>query len=213
VSARLAILASGGGRSLENLAAVIGRGELAAEIALVLANSEEAFALERARRLGLATAVVPHRAFADSAAFSAAVFREIEARGADLVVLAGFLRKLEIPERWLGRVLNIHPALLPSFGGKGFYGERVHKAVLERGVQFTGCTVHYVTNEYDAGPIVLQRCVAVHDDDTPETLATRVFEEEKLALPEALRLQLSGAVRLEGGRVVRANTEARHGSS
>ncbi len=212
MSARLAVLASGGGRSLENLAAVIARGELTAEIALVLANSEDAFALERARRLGLATAVVPHRAFADASAFSAAVFREVEAHSADVVVLAGFLRKLELPAQWVGRVLNIHPALLPAFGGKGFYGERVHRAVLEHGVQFTGCTVHYVTNEYDAGPIVLQRCVPVRIDDTPETLAARVFEEEKLALPEALRLHLSGAVRLEGGRVVRGS-EARRGSS
>ena len=213
MSVRLAILASGGGRSLENLAQVIARGELAAEIALVLSNSEDAFALERARRLGLATAVVPHRAFAEPSSFSAAVFREIEEHAAEVVVLAGFLRKLEIPERWVGRVLNIHPALLPAFGGKGFYGERVHRAVLERGVQFTGCTVHYVTNEYDAGPIVLQRCVPVRSDDTPETLAARVFEEEKLALPEALRLHLSGAVRLEGGRVVRARTDARRGPS
>jgi phosphoribosylglycinamide formyltransferase 1 len=213
VSARLAILASGGGRSLENLAQVIARGELAAEIALVLANSEDALALERARRLGLATAVVPHRAFAEPSAFSLAVFSEVEGHAADVVVLAGFLRKLELPERWIGRVLNIHPSLLPAFGGKGFWGERVHRAVLERGVQFTGCTVHYVTNEYDAGPIVLQRCVPVREGDTPETLAARVFEEEKLALPEALRLHLSGAVRLEGGRVVRQRTDARRGSS
>jgi phosphoribosylglycinamide formyltransferase-1 len=203
VSARLAVLVSGGGRSLENLAQAIARGELAAEIALVVSNSAEALALERARRLGLASVAVPHKAYADAQAFSAAVFDAIESHGVDVVVLAGFLRKLELPERWVGRVLNIHPSLLPAFGGKGFWGERVHKAVLERGVQFSGCTVHYVTNEYDAGPILLQRCVPVHFDDTPETLAARVFEQEKLALPEALRLHLSGAARLEGNRVVR----------
>jgi phosphoribosylglycinamide formyltransferase-1 len=120
-------------------------------------------------------------------------------------VLAGFLRLLLLPEAWVGRVLNIHPALLPAFGGKGYWGERVHRAVLERGVQFTGCTVHYVTNEYDAGPIVLQRCVAVRPDDTVASLAARVFEQERRALPEAIRLHLSGAVRLEGGRVRRAS--------
>lgn len=203
MSARLAVLASGGGRSLENLAQAIARGELAAEIALVLSNSEQALALERARRLGLAWVAVPHKAYADTQAFSAAVFATIEACRADLVVLAGFLRKLELPQAWIGRVFNIHPSLLPAFGGQGFWGERVHRAVLERGVQFSGCTVHYVTNEYDAGPILLQRCVRVHQDDTPDSLAARVFEEEKLALPEALRLHLSGEVRLEGGRVVR----------
>jgi formyltetrahydrofolate-dependent phosphoribosylglycinamide formyltransferase len=204
VSARIAVLVSGGGRSLENLAEVITRGELDAEIALVLSNTSKAFALQRAERLGLETAVVPHREHPDPASFSAAVFAQIEARRCDLVVLAGFLRLLLLPEAWVGRVLNIHPALLPAFGGKGCWGERVHRAVLERGVQFTGCTVHYVTNEYDAGPIVLQRCVAVRPDDTVESLAARVFEEERRALPEAIRMHLSGAVRLEGGRVVRA---------
>ena len=204
MSARLAVLVSGGGRSLENLAEVIGRGELDAEIALVLSNRTDAYALQRAERLGLEAVVVPHREHADADAFSAAVFAEIEARRCDLVVLAGFLRLLLLPSDWVGRVLNIHPALLPAFGGKGYWGDRVHRAVLERGVQFTGCTVHYVTNEYDAGPIVLQRCVAVRPDDTVERLAARVFEQEQLALPEAIRLHLSGAVRLEGGRVVRA---------
>ena len=105
-------------------------------------------------------------------------------------MLAGFLRLLVVPERWLGRVLNIHPALLPAFGGKGFYGERVHRAVLEAGERVTGCTVHYVTNEYDAGPILLQREVPVLPGDTPESLAARVFEAEQRALPDAVRLHL-----------------------
>lgn len=188
---RLAVLVSGGGRSLENLEQVIRDGALDAEIALVLSNTADAGALARAERLGLKAVVVPHRELPDPHAFSARVFEEIEARRCDLVVLAGFLRLLILPERWVGRVLNIHPALLPAFGGKGFFGERVHRAVLERGVQFTGCTVHYVTNEYDAGPVVLQRCIPVLPTDTPESLATRVFEEEKLALPEALRRHLS----------------------
>jgi phosphoribosylglycinamide formyltransferase-1 len=115
------------------------------------------------------------------------VFREIEARAIDALVLAGFLRLLIIPPNWLGRVLNIHPALLPKFGGKGFYGERVHRAVLASGEVVTGCTVHYVTNEYDAGPIVLQRRCPVLPGDDEHSLGARVFEEEKLALPEALR--------------------------
>ncbi len=106
-------------------------------------------------------------------------------------MLAGFLRFLPIPERWIGRVLNIHPSLLPAFGGKGYYGDRVHRAALERGVQFTGCTVHYVDNVYDNGPILLQRCIEVLESDDVESLAARVFELEKISLPEAIRQHFS----------------------
>jgi phosphoribosylglycinamide formyltransferase-1 len=188
---RLAVLASGGGRSLENLAEKIGAGELDAELALVLVNTPDAGAIARARRLQLELAIVDHRHFATAGEFSAAVFREIEARAVELVVLAGFLRLLLIPERWVGRVINIHPALLPKFGGKGYYGDRVHAAVLAAGEDVTGCTVHYVTNEYDAGPPLLQRRVPVKPGDDVHTLAARVFEEEKVALPEAIALHFA----------------------
>lgn len=188
---RLAVLASGGGRSLENLAEKIGAGELDAELALVLVNTPDAGAIARARRLQLELAIVDHRHFATPAEFSAAVFREIDARQIDLVVLAGFLRLLLIPELWRGRVINIHPALLPKFGGKGYYGDRVHAAVLAAGEDVTGCTVHYVTNEYDAGPPLLQRRVPVKPGDDVHTLAARVFEEEKVALPEAIALHFA----------------------
>jgi len=199
---RLAVLASGGGRSLENLAEVIARGELDATIELVLSNRADAGVLARSERLGLPTRVLPHGDFEDLRDFSDAVFAAVEASGARLVVLAGFLRLLHLPDAWLGRVVNIHPSLLPDFGGKGFYGDRVHRAVLEAGVRETGCTVHYVTNEYDAGPPILQRRVAVRDDDTVESLAARVFEAEKLALPEALRRHLAGEARFDGARAV-----------
>ena len=178
----------------------------------MVSNAPQAFALERAKRLGIPSLVVDAERKLTADEFSREAFTAAEVARSDLVVLAGFLRLLVIPEGWIGRVLNIHPALLPAFGGKGFYGDKVHAAVLASGASETGCTVHYVTNEYDAGPIVLQRCVPVRFDDTPETLAARVFEEEKLALPEALRLHLSGAVRLEGGRVVRKSAASR-GSS
>lgn len=200
----IAVLVSGGGRSLENLAQQIAQGQLDARIGLVLSNRADAYALERARRLGLDAVALPHGDYASADDFSRAVFREVEARGCELVVLAGFLRLLLLPQDWVGRVLNIHPALLPAFGGKGFYGERVHRAVLEAGVAETGCTVHYVTNEYDAGPIVLQRRIAVQPGETAEALAGRVFEQEQLALPEACRLHLSGAVRLAGDEVIRS---------
>lgn len=192
-SRRIAVLVSGGGRSLENLADKIRAGELDAEITLVVSNTPQAFALERAKRLGLAHALVDHKQFADARSFSAAVFEAVEAREAELVVLAGFLRKLEVPPRWSGRVLNIHPALLPKYGGKGMYGERVHAAVLAARESVSGCSVHYVTDDYDAGPIALQRRTPVHEGDTPESLAQRVFEEEKIALPEAIRLHFQRA--------------------
>ncbi len=202
---RLGVLVSGGGRSLENLAQQIQQNRLPAQIALVVSNSPAAFALERAVRLGIASLVIPHRDHASAQDFSRAIFSALEAQRIDLVVLAGFLRLLVIPEVWLGRVINIHPSLLPAFGGKGYFGERVHQAVIDRGVQFTGCTVHYVTNEYDSGPILVQRCIEVRASDDVHSLAERVFEEEKLALPEAIRLHAAGRVRFENGRVVRSD--------
>ena len=192
---RAAVLLSGGGRSLENLCELAERGELACELALVISSKETAFGLERARRHGLETRVVdPERAL-EPEVYSAAVFAEIEAADCELVVMAGFLRFLPIPDAWAGRVLNIHPSLLPAFGGKGFYGDRVHAAVLERGVKFTGCTVHYVDNVYDNGPILVQRLVEVRPDDDVDSLAARVFAEEKLALPEAIAAHVAGRER------------------
>ena len=186
----LAVFASGGGRSLENLVESCHKGELDARIGLVLTNKADAYVLTRARNHGLKTVVLDAERRLDAEEFSRRAYEEVEAHGCGTVVLAGFLRLLRVPLKWQGRVLNIHPSLLPAFGGKGFYGDRVHRAVLARGVQFTGCTVHYVTEEYDAGPILLQRCIPVRAGETPESLAARVFEEEKLALPAAIALHL-----------------------
>lgn len=188
---RIAVLVSGGGRSLENLAGIAARGEIPGRIALVLSNTPKAFAIERAARLGIPSVVIDPERRLPPEEFSRDAFAAIESFGCEVAVMAGFLRLLRIPERWLGRVLNIHPALLPAFGGKGYYGDRVHEAVLASGVRETGCTVHYVDNEYDHGPVLLQRRIEVREDDTVQSLAARVFEEEKLALPEALRLHLS----------------------
>lgn len=188
---KIAVFVSGGGRSLENLAAEIAAGRLAAKIAVVVSSSARAFALQRATRLGIPSVVIDPDRKLDSAEFSRDAFVAAESFGAELVVLAGFLRLLVIPEAWIGRVINIHPALLPAFGGKGMYGHRVHEAVIASGARESGCTVHYVTNEYDAGPILLQRRVAVEKTDDADTLAARVFEEEKIALPEAIRRHLA----------------------
>jgi phosphoribosylglycinamide formyltransferase-1 len=189
--ARIAVFVSGGGRSLENLVEAARRGDFDAEIALVVANKPGIGALERAERLALPSVVLdPERKLA-APEFSGDAFLAVESFRCDLAVLAGFLRLLVIPDAWLGRVLNIHPSLLPAFGGKGFYGHKVHEAVLAQGCTVAGCTVHYVTNEYDVGPILLQRACAVADDDTPDSLAARVFTEEALALPEAVRMHLA----------------------
>jgi len=181
------VFVSGGGRSLENLAEQIAAGALDARIALMVCNNAQAQALERAKRLGIPSLLVDPERKLSAQEFSSTAFAAAEFAGAELVVLAGFLRLLEIPAAWTGRVLNIHPALLPAFGGKGFYGDKVHAAVLAAGAKESGCSVHYVTNEYDKGPIVLQRKVPVLPGDDVHTLAARVFEAEKLALPEAIR--------------------------
>lgn len=192
--APIAVLVSGSGRSLENLAECVARGELDVTIALVLSDRPGTGAFARAERLGLPCLLVERRAFADAASFSAAVFGALDDRGVRLAVLAGFLRLLKIPSHWSGRVLNIHPSLLPAYGGKGFYGHHVHEAVLAAGEAESGCTVHFVDDEFDHGAPILQRRVPVLPGDTADSLAARVFEEEKIALPEAIRRVLAGDV-------------------
>ena len=198
---RLAVLLSGSGTSLQNLIDVIAAGRLDARIEVVIGSRPNLPGLQRAAAAKLANFIVDRRAFDDCASFSQEVFRLCDDAGIDLVCLAGWLCLVELPQRYAGRAMNIHPALLPSFGGKGMYGRRVHQAVLDHGCKVSGCTVHFVDNTYDTGPIILQRTCPVLDDDTPETLAHRVFEEEKIAYPEAIRLFQSGGLRVEGRRV------------
>ena len=199
---RLACLISGGGRTVLNLHAQIAAGALEAEIVTVLA-SRECAGVGRCEAAGLPVATVAPRSFPDQNAFGAAIWERIEESGADLVLLAGFLSRLPIPARWGLRVLNIHPSLLPAFGGAGMYGDRVHRAALGRGVTVSGCTVHFVTEEYDAGPILSQTVVPVEPDDDAEALAARVFEAERVAFPEAVRAWASGRLVVTGNRVRR----------
>jgi formyltetrahydrofolate-dependent phosphoribosylglycinamide formyltransferase len=189
---RLAVLISGGGTTLQNFIDRIADGRMQAEIALVISSSANAFGLERAVRAGLATEVISRDQFDSVARFSDVIFGQCRARQVDLVTLAGFLKLLKIPADFAGRVMNIHPALLPAYGGKGMYGLRVHQAVLESGARVSGCTVHFVDDQFVHGPIILQRRVPVLDDDTPESLASRVFEQECEAYPEAIRLFAEG---------------------
>jgi phosphoribosylglycinamide formyltransferase-1 len=193
---RLAILLSGSGTTLQNLIDQIADGRLTARIVQVVSSKSNVQGIERARSAGLPTAVVERKQFDSVEAFSAATFEHCRAARADLVCLAGFLQLLRIPAEFAGRVLNIHPALLPAFGGKGMYGHHVHEAVLKAGVAESGCTVHLVDDEYDHGPIVVQKRVPVRPGDTRDTLAARVFAAECLAYPEAIQI-VAGKLRLE----------------
>jgi formyltetrahydrofolate-dependent phosphoribosylglycinamide formyltransferase len=193
---RIAVLLSGGGTTLQNL---LDRG---LPIVLVLSNRADAGGLERAKKANIATAVIDRRSAGTRAEFSARIFDACRAARVDLVCLAGFLQLIDVPDDYVGRVMNIHPSLIPAFCGHGYYGHHVHEAVLAYGAKITGCTVHFADNQYDHGPIVLQRAVPVLDDDTPETLAARVFAAECEAYSEAIRLFGEGKLRLEGRRVV-----------
>jgi formyltetrahydrofolate-dependent phosphoribosylglycinamide formyltransferase len=198
---RLAILASGGGTTLQNLLDRIADGRLQARVTLVASNNADAYALERGRRAGIDVVAVSRKDAGSREEFSRRLFEHCRRAGADLVCLAGFLQLIQIPDDFLGRVMNIHPALIPAFCGKGFYGHHVHEAVLAYGAKITGCTVHFADNQYDHGPIILQRAVPVLDDDTPGSLAERVFAQECEAYPEAIRLFAAGRLRIEGRRV------------
>ena len=202
---RLGVLLSGGGRTLLNILDRAKAGRLAAEVAVVIA-SRPCKGADRAAAAGLDVHVVPYKDMPDAGVYSERLAEMLDAAEADLVCLAGFLSLWEIPPRYAGRVMNIHPALLPTFGGHGMYGHHVHEAVLAAGCKVTGCTVHFVTNEYDAGPIIVQRCVPVLEGDDADSLADRVFEQECIAYPDAIGLFAAGRLRIDG-RVVRVAPE------
>jgi len=197
---RLGVLLSGSGRTLENLSEHIAAGSLDASVAVVIASRADAYGVVRARNLGLPVRVIERRNLAGGR-FHDAITEALLEAGVDLVCMAGFLSLWRIPPQFEGRVMNIHPALLPYFGGRGYYGSRVHQAVLEAGCVESGCTVHFCDNAYDHGPIVLQRRVPVLLEDTPETLAGRVFEQECIAYPEAIRLYGAGQLTVVGDTV------------
>lgn len=184
---RLAVLISGAGSTLQNLAECIANSQLSASIASVISSRPNVYGLIRAEKLGLPATVINRREFSDPATFSEAIFSAVSKCDADLVVMAGFLSLLIIPQKYENRVLNIHPALLPKYGGRGMHGLKVHQAVIDAGEIISGCTVHYADNQYDHGPILLQNTCPVLPGDTAETLAARVFEQECLAYPAAIQ--------------------------
>lgn len=195
---RLAVLLSGGGTTLQNFLDRIAAGLLRAEIAVVVSSKADAFGVTRARQANIPAFVVERKLSSSREEFSERIFGHCRDAGVDLVCLAGFLQLLRIPDDFHNRVLNIHPALIPAFCGKGHHGLAVHRAALDRGVKVSGCTVHFADNEYDHGPIVAQRVVPVLDDDTPESLAARVFAAECEAYPQAIQLFAQGRLRIEG---------------
>jgi phosphoribosylglycinamide formyltransferase-1 len=198
---KIAVLLSGSGTSLENLFDQIDAGRLHAEIIVVIASRADAFGLERARRRGVPAFAVPRREYPQVRAFNDAIHAVLAEHEPELVALLGFMSPFETRGRYDGRSLNVHPALIPSFCGKGMYGHRVHEAVLEAGVKLTGATVHFVDAGYDQGPIILQEAVPVHDDDTPDTLAERVQAAERRLVPEAIRLFAQARLTIDGRRV------------
>ena len=198
---RIAALISGGGTTVQNVAEAIQAGTLNASIVTVISSRPGVKGLERARNLNLPTQVVNRKDYADVEAFSSAIWDIVREVRADLVCLMGFLSLINIPDDYAERVVNIHPALLPNFGGHGLYGHHVHEAVLAAGCKVSGCTVHFADQTYDTGPIIVQRACPVLDDDTPDSLAARVFAEERKAYVEVLQLLSTGRVERHGTRV------------
>ncbi len=200
---QLGVLASGRGSNFQAILEAIENGALFAEARILVSNRKSAGALEVAARHGVPAAALVRKDFNSDEAFDREILRLFRAHGVDFVVLAGYLRLLTpvLIREFPNRILNIHPALLPSFGGKGMYGHHVHKAVLAHGCKVSGVTIHLVNEQYDAGPIVLQRCVPVEEGDTPDTLAARVLVQEHRAFPEALQLFAEERIRVEGRQV------------
>ena len=202
---KIAVLVSGGGTNLQALIDAQGRGELGnGEITLVIASKPGVYALERAKNAGIEGRVLARRDYESIADYSKALADEMTVAGIDLVVLAGFLSIIDeqVYNAFPNRILNVHPALIPSFCGKGYYGLHVHEAALEKGVKVSGATVHIVTPECDAGPIVLQKAVEVRDDDTPETLQLRIMEEaEWKILPKAVGLFCDDKITVKDNKV------------
>ena len=196
---RLGVLISGGGTTLINILECVKRGELNAEVAVVISSLSKAGGVAKAKNAGLDVKIVRKKDYADIDQFSERIEAELVEANVDLVVQGGWLCLWKIPTRYENRVMNIHPALLPSFGGQGMWGHHVHEAVLRAGCKISGCTVHFCTNEYDKGPIIVQRSCEARSDDTPDTLAARVFEQECMAYPHAIELFANGSISVKNG--------------
>lgn len=200
-SLRCVVLLSGGGTTLQNLIDQQEQAKCPIEIVLVISSHKDAFGLERARKHNLPARAIHRKDYATWEEFNRDIVQAVEDVKPDLILMAGFMFLFRPGSEYHGRILNVHPALIPAFCGKGMYGHHVHEAVLEYGVKVTGATVHFVDEGYDTGPIILQKAVEVYDDDTPDTLAARVQAAEREIYPEAIRLFAANRLRIEGRRV------------
>lgn len=197
---RLGILISGSGRTMVNICELIKQKQLNAKIAVVISSRSDTAGVEKAKALKLPMEIIRKKDFHSIDSFSERICKTLLCAKVDLVVQAGWLCLWKIPPEFENRVMNIHPALLPLFGGQGMWGHHVHEAVLKTGCKVSGCTVHFCTNEYDKGPIIIQRCCPVREEDDPDTLAARVFEQECIAYPEAIKLFSQGKISVKNGR-------------
>jgi len=198
---RLGVLISGGGTTLMNILEYIEQGRLNAQVVLVICSRSKVAGVERAKTAGLKVTIIRKKDHSDIDEFSSRIENELASAYVDLVVQGGWLCLWKIPARYRNRVMNIHPALLPSFGGQGMWGHYVHEAVLRAGCKVSGCTVHFCSNEYDKGPIIVQRTCLVEEDDTHETLASRVFQQECIAYPQAIKLFAEGKLSVRDNKV------------
>ena len=199
----ICLFASGNGSNAEAILQSIDNGSIRARVCLIISDQKDAYVLNRAKRHGIPAHVVSPSLFASESSYIQELRDVLASHSVNFIALAGYLKKIphELVDDFYGRMINIHPALLPAFGGPGMYGIRVHEAVLDKGVRWTGVTVHFVDHEFDSGPIILQKPVPVYQDDTPEKLAERVLQTEHQIYPEALRLFADGRVQLEDRRV------------
>lgn len=201
---RVAVFASGSGSNCQALIDAAKSGALHAEVVLVMSNRSKAFVLERARNAGIDAVHLSRKRFDDNESYAAALTSLLKQYEIDLICLAGYLKKLPPPvvQAYLGRIINIHPALLPDFGGPGMYGHHVHEAVLAAGRKESGVSIHFVTENYDEGPVIAQTRVPVKPDDTPETLAARVLEQEHVLYPRVVAAIADGKIQMADNQVV-----------
>lgn len=198
---RVAVLLSGEGTSLENLCEEIDAGRVPAKVVAVISSKPDVGGLARAARRGIAAHAIQKKDYASAGAHNDALHQALAPYEVDLVALLGFLSIFEPRERYAGRVINVHPALVPAFSGKGYYGARVHRSVIESGARVSGATVHFADDQYDTGPIILQEAVPVLASDTPKRLAARVQSIERKLVPKAIRLFAEGRLTIEGNKV------------
>ena len=198
---KLAVLLSGSGTTLQNIIDHIDRGKLDASVECVISSRADVYGLERAKNHDIPAVTIARKEFADSESFNVELWADVRKYNVDLVVLAGFMSLLEVPKDFINRIINVHPALIPAFCGKGMYGHHVHEAILKYGSKITGATVHFVDDEYDHGAIIMQESVPILDDDTPETLAERVQAKEREIYPRVIQLIAEDRISIEDRRV------------